>query len=784
MSGEEQKAINEEALSVNEEYQATNEELLASKEELQSVNEELTALNAQLQETLDRQRTTSNDLQNVLYSTDVATLFLDVDLRIRFFTPSTKALFNVIPGDVGRPLADLHALSVDDMFVADATGVLASHSASEREIQTYSGTWYVRRILPYRTHMEGVEGVVVTFTDVSDRKRTADALEAAKLQAQRADAAKSRFLAAASHDLRQPLQTLTLLQGLLAQTIEGEKATRLAKRLDDTISSMSVMLNTLLDINQIEAGTVSAVMTHFPIDELFVRLRDEFTYVAEAKGLILRVVNSNLAVFTDPRLIEQMIRNILSNSLKYTATGKILLGCRRRAGSIRIEVWDTGLGIPQSELQTIFEEYHQIGNAARERANGLGLGLAIVKRLGDVLGAKVSVHSVLGKGSVFAIEIAEAEPRFGYAGTGVSPSGGQRPIAVANLTASILVIEDEPDIRTLLQDVLIGDGFKVTAVADGVEAIDMITRKFVRPDLILADFNLPNGMTGLQAVAMARRILHRNLPAVILSGDISADTSADIAAQGCAQLSKPVKLPEMRHAIQTRLAIWSETKRLSDKTKAERPAPSVGPVVFVVDDDALLRHTLRDLLEAEGRTVEDFASCEAFIAAFRPGREACLLIDATLPGMSGLNLLRHLKAEGHLLPAIMITGNGDVAIAVDAMKAGAMDFIEKPISRTALIASVDRSLSLARDSQQQNAWHETALSNLAELTPRQHQIMDMILAGNPNKNIAADLGISQRTVENHRAAIMKRTGASSLPDLARIAVAASRNQPRAPTAET
>ena len=405
ISGEEQKAINEEALSVNEEYQSTNEELLTSKEELQSLNEELTALNSQLQETLERQRTTSNDLQNVLYSTDVATLFLDTDLNIRFFTPATKSLFSVIPSDVGRPLADLSSLAADGALLIDARTVLRSHAPIEREIEAQSGAWYIRRILPYRTQDNGVEGVVITFADITERRHTADELGVAKRQADLANVAKSRFLAAASHDLRQPLQTLALLQGLLAKIVEGERAQKLVARIDETLGAMAGMLNTLLDINQIEAGTVHAEPVSFPINDLFDRLRDEFTYHAEAKGLALRVVPCGLSIHSDPRLLEQMIRNLLSNALKYTRRGKVLLGCRRRGGMLSIEVCDTGIGIPDEELQAIFEEYHQLDNAARERSRGLGLGLSIVQRLGNLLGHRVRVRSQPGKGSVFAVEV-------------------------------------------------------------------------------------------------------------------------------------------------------------------------------------------------------------------------------------------------------------------------------------------------------------------------------------------------------------------------------------------
>ena len=193
---------------------------------MQSLNEELTALNSQLQETLERQRTTSNDLQNVLYSTDVATVFLDTDLNIRFFTPATKALFHVIPGDVGRPLADLSSLAADNALLADARTVLQTLAPIEREIEAQSGAWYIRRVLPYRTQDKGVDGVVITFVEITERKHIADALEAAERQAELANAAKSRFLAAASHDLRQPLQTLKPGARHLGQEDQGEQERR------------------------------------------------------------------------------------------------------------------------------------------------------------------------------------------------------------------------------------------------------------------------------------------------------------------------------------------------------------------------------------------------------------------------------------------------------------------------------------------------------------------------------------------------------------------------------
>lgn len=770
MASEEQKTVNEEALSVNEEYQSTNEELLTSKEELQSLNEELIALNSQLHETLDRQRTTSNDLQNILYSTDVATLFLDTDLAIRFFTPATKSLFNVIPSDIGRPLSDLSSGAVDGELLADAHAVLQTLSPVEREIETKDGAWYIRRILPYRTQDQGVEGVVITFADITERHRAANALAAAEQKAQLANTAKSRFLAAASHDLRQPLQSLALYQGLLAKTVEGERAQKLVARLGDTLGAMTSMLNTLLDINQIEAGTVRVDIVTFPIKELLLRLRDEFTYEAQAQGLSLRVVPCGLMIHSDPRLLEQMIRNLLSNALKYTTRGKILLGCRRRKGKLSIEIWDTGVGIPGDALQEIFDEHHQLGNAPRDRRRGLGLGLSIVQRLGNLLDHRVTVRSRLNEGSVFAIEVAlpqserEAQRWQHPDGTGEKSSG------LARRNGTILVVEDDPEVRELLELVLKDEGHRVLAACDGNAAMDLVAKEAAAPDLILADYNLPNGANGLQISGRLREKFHRPIPIVILTGDISTGTLREIASHDCMQLNKPVRVNELTQTIQCLLP-EPHSGTVRTQSQSDFATYAAQPLVYVVDDDAEVCEALGVALEADGKTVRSYASSEAFLDAYRPGRQACLLVDAYLPGMSGLELLQKLSDRGDRLPAIMITGHSDVSMAVTAMKAGALDFIEKPVGKDELMASVKRALEQAEDSGQQSAWRAAATKRLAGLTPRQHQIMAMVLAGHPSKNIAADLGVSQRTVENHRAAIMKRTGCKSLPELARLALA-------------
>ena len=639
-------------MSVNEEFQSTNEELETSKEELQSLNEELTALNSQLHETVEQQRATSNDLQNILNSTDVATLFLDGDLNIRFFTPAAKSLFNVIASDVGRPLADLTRRFEDDDLLPDARAVLASHAPVRREVKADDGSWFMRGMLPYRSDDSSIEGVVITFAgiseikaaereieaarayldsiiatirqplvvldeelrvisasssfhrifsvkpedligrhllaagdhldvpalrefltsiqargttindheveielpglgrrafsmsarvlreepsakrkilvaivDVTEAKREGKALEAAKSEAERANVGKSRFLAAASHDLRQPLQTISLLQGMLEKRVRDEATLKLVRRLDETVSTMSSMLDKLLDINQLEAGIVRPAIVDFPIKGLLDELRTEFTYHTATNGLDWRVVPSSLTVRSDPRLLEQIIRNLLSNAVKYTTEGKLLLGCRRRGDKLRIEVWDTGPGIPELELQAIFEEFHQLDNPARERSKGLGLGLAIVQRLADLLGHKIDVRSRLGAGSVFTIEVPLGRPE---AADLPVPSQNETQVSTPS-RGTILIVEDDPAVLEMLQLLFDDEGHRTVVAADGHKALELAAQGSTVPDLIIADYNLPKGLNGLEMIARLQKQLQHAIPAIILTGDISTDSLREIA---------------------------------------------------------------------------------------------------------------------------------------------------------------------------------------------------------------------------------------------------------------
>jgi two-component system CheB/CheR fusion protein len=526
------------------------------------------------------------------------------------------------------------------------------------------------------------------------------------------------------------------------------------------------MLNALLDINQIEAGVVRPNRVIFPLADMFERLRDEFSYIAQSRNLSLRVVPTTALVYSDPRLLEQIIRNLLGNAMKYTEDGKVLLGVRRCGDSLRIEVGDTGIGIAKDQLQAIFEEFHQVGNEARERSRGLGLGLSIVQRLGHLLGHAVDVSSVPGRGSLFAVTVPLRH------GALSSPARlalrDERDQGEPPQRCKIVIVDDEPDILELLGQLLRADGYFVRVATDAAAALQLVAHGAVLPEILLTDYNLPGGVSGLELVGRMRALLKSDIPAIILTGDISTATMAKIAGEDCIQLSKPVNPEELTRALER----LSPTADLPSAPVAADSASAAAAVTYIIDDDPAIRTALCEVLDGHGRTAHAFASAEAFLTAYHAGGEGCLLVDAHLPGMSGIELLQALRARGDNIPVILITGDGDIGLAVAAMRAGACEFIEKPVGRAGLLASVTRAMAQSHDIRLVDAVHEGAVALVAELTARQREIMGLVLAGHPSKNIAADLGISQRTVENHRAAIMDRMGVKSLPELARLVVRA------------
>ena len=705
-----------------------------------------------------------NDLEAVLYSIDVATLFLDKELKIRFYTPATRGLFSILRTDIGRPLADLRSLTSDD-WVSDALAVLGGAASVEREVGARDGRWYIRRIKPYRSRGPTAEGVVMSYIDISLQKRMVEDKDAEKVTAEQASLAKSQFLAAASHDLRQPLQTLKLLQGMLHQVVSDTQGQIYVQRMAETLESMSGILNTALHINQIEAGVDTPVAVNFCIGDLLERLEHQFSYTAKESGLVLKFQRSSLTAYTDPRLLEQIARNLISNALRYTPSGRVVVGCRRHGDKLQLEVWDTGIGMQDSQIEEAFGEYRQLESAIEGRERGLGLGLSIVRRLSELLGLKVFVQSSLGKGSVFALEIPRAEP--GIPLVALSPETARPERAAPVRRTTVLLIEDEADVRELLKSALENIGHEVHTAQSGADALALIDEGYVVPKIVVADYNLTPDMDGVTAIEAIRARLGAALPALILTGDMSTSAMRRSAENNLPQLTKPVRLQHVITTIDNLL--WPSSDERDKETQPASPGTVPDALgVDIIDDEPIVRQGLVEIFESAGTPVRSFATAEQYLADYDRNRPSCIILDAYLPGLSGLELLAILKEKQHHFPIIVITGRSDVHMAVAAMKGGVFDFIEKPFSADELLASVANANEKSRFAQERLRLRDEARAKLDTLTERQREILDMILLGKPNKIIAAELGLNQRTVETHRASIMRRTGAMSLSALLKL----------------
>jgi two-component system CheB/CheR fusion protein len=477
----------------------------------------------------------------------------------------------------------------------------------------------------HRTIARSCDGLVITLSDITDRERVAKELKSAKQHAEVVSAASMRRLSAVCHDLRQPLNTLGLIGGLLAQSFRDPLAQRLAQLLDDSLQAMSGMLSTAHYTCRLSAGSVRPHHGTFSVEQIFARLRREFAYHSGAHGLALRIASSSLTLRSDPALFEQMVRSMLEHLVK-TSTGKILVGCRRRSDSVRIEFWRARQGTQRKSSS---------GTEADVAARSTGAEIA--KKLAELLGCPLRI-SLDPRRPVFAIEMPVDNPQ--------------------------------------------------TAAASANDA----------------STEMPGQPT-------------------------EAGTSASPAT------------------------------------------------VFVVDDDEDICIALQQLLQRPGLAIHAYRSAKEFLASFARQTPSCLLVDAKLGEMQGIQLIQHLNAMGCRPPTIMISGHGDVAAAVEAMKSGALDFVEKPFDPVSLRAAVERALTEARNQNEVQTERQEVLIKLGKLSTRQRQVLHLMLEGNSSKVIAARLFMSQRTVESHRANVMKKMSAKSLPELARM-VSVSNQMPQ------
>jgi two-component system CheB/CheR fusion protein len=782
-ANEELQAANEEVMSVNEELQSSNEELETSKEELQSMNEELTALNSQLKDKVEELAKASDDMANLLSSTEIATLFVTMDLKVGRFTPPVTRLMNLIASDSGRPLSDIRPKVLDPHLLEDARRVLEQLSPAEAEVLMEPDQCYLRRILPYRTRDNRIAGAVITFIDISERKRaeadaqrlaavvrdsndavsvydlegriiawnrgaermygwsehealglnlrslvpeaertqalafvqrllqgeTVDSFEVkrlckdgrelevwltatairdaaqritavatterditerkraadvlrssearfralldsapdamlifnvqhqvqvaniqaqrlfgypkdgligksvgqlmperfgaqhlknqvayladpklramgsgldlfvltqageeipveiglspiateqgtlvsaairditeqkraekalrnAKIQAESALAIKARFLATASHDLRQPLQSLNLINAALLKTAKEPNTREMLTMQSEALASMSRLLDSLLDITKLDSGTVVAMKKDITVQSVFQSLRVTFEAKARERGLDLTFEQSTACVRSDPNLVGQLLQNLIANAIRYTKQGFVKVTCKPEGEQVRIAVSDSGIGIPATELAHIFEEFHQVGRDSQERNPGLGLGLAIVQRVASLLETRVDVTSELGRGSTFSLllPLSDAEP--------LAPAARPRALETAAPTGgTILLVDDDPGVLGATNLLLsLEPGFEVMTATSPPEAYSVLER--LTPDLIITDFHLDHPDSGVDIIRAARTRGGRSIPAILATGD-TGSSMGRLNIENLHLISKPV----------------------------------------------------------------------------------------------------------------------------------------------------------------------------------------------------------------------------------------------------
>ena len=405
-----------------------------------------------------------------------------------------------------------------------------------------------KRVSLLQQHTEGLMAQLRAEKEVSDAARQA---------AEVANRAKTQFFAAASHDLRQPLHAMSLFAEALRQRSHDEEVIQLVNSINASVDALEGLFSELLDITRIDSGGVDVRPAHFQVGTIFRKLRLHFEPTAFEKGLALRFRGDRHHGFADPLLVDRILRNLVSNAIRYTEDGSVLVSCRRHGDRLRLQVWDTGPGIAEADRQRIFEEFYQLpGGPARDphQQKGLGLGLAIVKRLAALMGEPLSLQSTPGHGSVFTLDIAvgEAMP----AAAQVVQAKG--PLGLTLDGRLIVIVEDEPAVRAGLEVLLKGWGATIASfdsVAASTQWAGQCNPQFTRPDLLIVDYRLEGGHTGTEAILALRAVFGRSIPAIMVTGSTMTGHDAEAERNDFHLLIKPVAPNKLRAMIGFKLGL-------------------------------------------------------------------------------------------------------------------------------------------------------------------------------------------------------------------------------------
>ncbi|MGI9271693.1 MAG: PAS domain S-box protein [Woeseiaceae bacterium] len=400
--------------------------------------------------------------------------------------------------------------------------------------------------------MESATFVSSVIRDVTERKKMEQEIIAAQMAAERANKANSAFLAAASHDLRQPVQALSLLNGALRRTVKNERALEMIEIQEHSLTAMTNLLNSLLDISRLDAGAITPDFEEFPMQRMIDRLSAEFARQANHKGLAFASDSCGAVVRSDPNLLSEIIQNLVSNAIRYTDNGTVTLRCVERGEHCCVEVADTGIGIENDQLEAIFNEFHQVKQPGSSK-EGFGLGLAIVRRLADLLEHDVDVQSSPGNGSCFSVCL----PTIVQGTVGQITEEVQDAESAGDASGLVVLIEDDVNVANAWGLLLEAEGYSVATGASVSEASALIKHLAETPALIVSDFHLLDGSTGVEAVDVIRSHFDENIPSFIVSGDTSKIVKDARPLDNCTVMSKPVNtkrlLAAARVATQTGL---------------------------------------------------------------------------------------------------------------------------------------------------------------------------------------------------------------------------------------
>jgi PAS domain S-box-containing protein len=509
--------------------------------------------------------------QSALDAAPDALLIIDGAGVVQFANRQVSALFGYSHEEIiGKPIEQMMPQRFRSLHVGHRDRYIAA--AHTRPMGPGLDLFAQRRDgseFPVEISLSPIEGkggplVAAAIRDVTERKRAeAELIHAretaersqqiaveARVSADRANLGKSRFLATASHDLRQPLQALALLNRTLRGFVSDPDAAEALLQQEQTITSMSRLLNALLDISKLESGAIKPAPADFPLSQLFDELRREFSGLAADKGLVLKVEESGEWANSDPSLVEEALRNLLSNAIKYTKKGVVKVLCRREGQTVRVEIHDTGIGIPADQIPYIFDEFYQVGVSTHSSREGYGLGLSIVQRIAVLLGLNLTVQSEPGRGSIFAFTLPQGKTEKAQ-----TEKKAAQPATQAKVRrARILMVEDDPAVRNATRLLLSVEGYSVTAVSSLTEAQRAVSEG-EKVDLLITDYHLRDGETGLTVIAAMRGALGAGLKALLITGDTSSVVRKISQDSNLRIISKPVNADEMLGLLETLLGL-------------------------------------------------------------------------------------------------------------------------------------------------------------------------------------------------------------------------------------